>query len=177
MDVICLPCCLSPRQVQIWRLSFTASLRIHSPSHTNTHKHTRFHHRNFVSLHLSLYRFCSPLSLRHTHAQMHTNKHTFQLKPQAAHDECGYLLISITAAVELARKPLCAQATSARRWLNYSTQCAGASVCGGTGPHRRLRGQIYTAANAHRQGTHMHAHKIRLANLVLVWTHFSPPSS
>lgn len=37
--------------------------------------------------------------------------------------------------------------------------------------------KIYTAANAHGQGTPMQAHKIRLGNLVLVWTHFSPPSS
>lgn len=43
VDAICLPCYLSPRQVQIWSLSFPASLHIHSPSQTLTYKHTHFH--------------------------------------------------------------------------------------------------------------------------------------
>lgn len=62
VDAICLLCYLSPRQVQIWSLSFPASLHIRFPFQTQTH--TSIHtDANFVSFHLSLNRFSFPLFL------------------------------------------------------------------------------------------------------------------
>lgn len=88
VDAIGLPCYLSPRQVQIWSLSFLASLHIHSPSQTQSHTFSYtsrqtlppsiFHSPLFSTMSLT-HTLSLSLSLRHTH----THKQTYiSIKPK-----------------------------------------------------------------------------------------------
>lgn len=150
LNAICLLYNLSLRQVQLWSLGFAASLH----AHTN-----RFLLTFPPSITLSL---CLPVppapSQTHTHTQTHThwNKHTFQLNPSSAWWMLLPFNFNYAVLLQLARKPLCAQATSGKWWLNYK-----AEKCEDGCTRRLLHWQthnMYATVNVYGQNTHTHTH-------------------
>lgn len=143
---------------------------------TRSHKHILLTFPPSITLSLCL---PVPPAPSQTHTQTHThahwNKHTFQLNPSSAWWMLLPFNFNYAVLLQLARKPLCAQATFSKWWLNYRQESARTGVHAGCSTGRLTTcTQQWTCTDKTHTHTHMQAHKIRLGDLVHVRTHFSP---